>query len=106
MFEKQMEGLQKFVRTVSKEAKSVSSSLSESPYNSSGSERGGELSAALSSSDQSRILVSRAPRQVVSLWTCSKLCAFFFVAGIFVGYTLKRRVRRWASKILKRLKDD
>ncbi|KAH0650617.1 hypothetical protein KY285_030712 [Solanum tuberosum] len=44
-------------------------------------------------------------RQAVSLWTCSKLCAICFVAGIFVGYTLKRRVRRWASKFLKGLKD-
>lgn len=45
-------------------------------------------------------------RQVVSLWTCSKLCTFFFVAGVFVGYTLKRRVRSWASKLLRKLRDD
>lgn len=43
---------------------------------------------------------------MVSLWTCSKLCAVFFVAGVFAGYTLKRRVRRWASKLLRILKDD
>ncbi|XP_044463050.1 uncharacterized protein LOC123194009 [Mangifera indica] len=101
-----MEGLQNFVSKISKTAKSAASSLSDSPYNSSGIGRHGELSTALSSSDQNRLLVSRAPRQVVSLWTCSKLCTFFFVAGVVVGYTLKRRVRRWASKILKRLKDD
>jgi len=45
-------------------------------------------------------------RQMVSLWTCSKMCAIFFVAGIVVGYTLKKRVRRWAAKLLRRLKDD
>lgn len=42
----------------------------------------------------------------VSVWTCSKLCVAFFVAGVFVGYTLKRRVRRWASKLLRKIKDD
>ncbi|KAK6147561.1 hypothetical protein DH2020_018473 [Rehmannia glutinosa] len=44
--------------------------------------------------------------QSVPLWTCSKLCAICFVAGVIVGYTMKRRVRRWASKLLRRLKDD
>ncbi|KAL8488144.1 hypothetical protein ACS0TY_023975 [Phlomoides rotata] len=58
-----------------------------------------------SSSDASRALLLRPPSKSLSVWTCSKLCAFCFVAGIFVGYTLKRRVRRWASKLLKRLKD-
>ncbi|KAL8160919.1 hypothetical protein V2J09_012408 [Rumex salicifolius] len=52
------------------------------------------------------ILIAIPPRQGVSLWTCSKLCAFSFAVGIIVGYTLKRRVRKWASKVLKRLKDD
>lgn len=45
-------------------------------------------------------------RQVVSLWTCSKLCAISFVVGVVFGYTLKRRVQRWASNLLKRLKDN
>ncbi|KAJ8532084.1 hypothetical protein K7X08_012007 [Anisodus acutangulus] len=58
-----------------------------------------------SSADHSQLLLTRSPRQAVSLWTCSKLCAICFVAGIVVGYTLKRRVRRWASKLLKGLKD-
>ncbi|KAJ8543377.1 hypothetical protein K7X08_005900 [Anisodus acutangulus] len=62
-------------------------------------------SAAVSSADHSQLLLTRSPRLAVSLWTCSKLCAICFVAGIFVGYTLKRRVRRWASKLLKGLKD-
>ncbi|GAV70957.1 hypothetical protein CFOL_v3_14454 [Cephalotus follicularis] len=102
-----MEGLQKFVRNISKDPKSVS----ESPYFLSGGSSGGGVgvgvgtSAALSS-DQSRVLVTRASRKVVSLWTCSKLCAIFFAAGVVVGYTLKRRVKRWASKLLKGLKDD
>ncbi|CAK9159246.1 unnamed protein product [Ilex paraguariensis] len=56
--------------------------------------------------DQSRVLLTRQPRQVVSLWTCSKLCAICFVAGVVLGYTLKRRVRRWASRLLRRMKDD
>ncbi|KAL6974652.1 hypothetical protein U1Q18_028834 [Sarracenia purpurea var. burkii] len=58
------------------------------------------------SADQSGVLVTRNARQVVSLWTCSKLCAICFVTGVVVGFTLKRRVRRWASKLLKRIKDD
>lgn len=45
-------------------------------------------------------------RGVVSLWTCSKFCAIAFVAGIIVGYTLKQRVRRWANKLLKKIRDD
>ncbi|KAK4355770.1 hypothetical protein RND71_024741 [Anisodus tanguticus] len=61
--------------------------------------------ASVSSADHSQLLLSRSPRLAVPLWTCSKLCAICFVAGIFVGYTLKRRVRRWASRLLKGLKD-
>ncbi|XP_074280806.1 uncharacterized protein LOC141605806 [Silene latifolia] len=53
----------------------------------------------------SRVLITRPPRNLVSVWTCSKLCAVCFVAGVFVGYTLKRRVRRWVSGLLKKLKD-
>lgn len=45
-------------------------------------------------------------RQVVSIWTCSKLCAICFVTGVVVGYSLKRCVNRWVSKLLRRLKDD
>ncbi|KAJ4708847.1 Transmembrane protein [Melia azedarach] len=100
-----MEGLSKLVGAIPKDpsGSSTCSSSSHTPYNSTGGEEG--LSAALSS-DQSRVYISRSSRQVISLWTCSKLCTFFFVAGVFVGYTLKKRVRRWASKLLKRLKDD
>ncbi|CBI27763.3 unnamed protein product, partial [Vitis vinifera] len=90
-----MDGLQQLLRKASRDYQSASRSLSE---------RGGGVSAL--SSEQSGVLVTRAPRQAVSLWTCSKLCAVFFVAGVVVGYTLKRRVRRWASKLLRRLKDD
>ncbi|XP_065849893.1 uncharacterized protein [Euphorbia lathyris] len=99
-----MEDVQTFFRNISKDLKSVnsSSSSSETPYFTG---KGG-LTAALPSSDQSRILAARSTRQMVSLWNCSKLCAVFFVAGVVVGYTLKRRVRRWASKLLRRLKDD
>jgi len=104
-----MEGLQKLIRKVSKETKlgsSSSSPLSETPYLSGGRGGGGGVSAALSSSsDQSHVLVARAPRQV-SLWACSKLCAISFAVGVVFGYTLKRRVRRWASNLLKRLKDN
>ncbi|OAY54036.1 uncharacterized protein LOC110610803 [Manihot esculenta] len=97
-----MERVDKFFRNISKDLKSASSS-SESPYSFSGKEG---LATALSSSDQSRVLMTRPNRHMVSLWTCSKLCSIFFVAGVVVGYTLKTRVRRWASKLLKRLKDD
>lgn len=105
-----MEGLQKLIPKLSKETKlgsSISSPLSETPYLSGGRGGGGGVSAALSSSsDQPHVLVARAPRQVVSLWTCSKLCAISFVVGVVFGYTLKRRVQRWASNLLKRLKDN
>ncbi|KAK9275137.1 hypothetical protein L1049_022396 [Liquidambar formosana] len=104
-----MEELKKVFREVSKDAKlgsssSSSSSSSEGRFYGGGGGGGGGVSAL--SSDQSRVLATRAPRQVVSLWTCSKLCVICFVTGIVVGYTLKRRVRRWASRLLKRIKDD
>ncbi|XWS70119.1 hypothetical protein CRYUN_Cryun03dG0021800 [Craigia yunnanensis] len=105
-----MEGLQNWVRSFSKDTKPVSPSfLPEIPYNLRSGGGGGEpagASSALSSADSPRVLVSRPLKQVVSLWNCSKLCAICFVAGIVVGYTLKRHVRRWASRLLKRLKDD
>nr|KYP57805.1 hypothetical protein KK1_004084 [Cajanus cajan] len=41
--------------------------------------------------------------QAVSYWTCSKLCAICFVAGVVFGYSLRGRVKRWASKLLKKL---
>ncbi|KAK6941247.1 hypothetical protein RJ641_026624 [Dillenia turbinata] len=96
-----MEELQKAYFAISKvtETRGGSSSSSSSSSTVSG------FSSALSS-DQSRVLINRPPRQTVSLLTCSELCAFFFVAGVVVGFTLKRRVRRWASKLLRRLKDD
>ncbi|OMO86370.1 hypothetical protein COLO4_21218 [Corchorus olitorius] len=105
-----MEGLQNWVGSLSKDTKSGSSSFfPEIPKNLRGG--GGEggsigVSAALHSSHSSGALINRPARQVVSLWTCSKLCAICFAAGIVVGYTLKQRVRRWASKLLKRLRDD
>ncbi|XP_031392720.1 uncharacterized protein LOC116204666 isoform X2 [Punica granatum] len=100
-----MEGMQKFIRGVSKDVKFGNSGSSESSYLG-GEGRAVGVAAALSGPEPPGVLVTRNPRQSVSLWTCSKLCAFFFVAGIFVGYTLKRRVRRWASRLLKRMKDD
>ncbi|TYI71479.1 hypothetical protein E1A91_D08G298400v1 [Gossypium mustelinum] len=101
-----MEGLPNLVRSFPKDTKSGSPSFfPELPYNLRGGGGSGGAAGA-SSVDTARVLVSRPPRQVVSLWTCSKLCGFCFVAGIIVGYSLKRRVRLWASKLLKRLKDD
>ncbi|KAL7091923.1 hypothetical protein ACP275_12G133600 [Erythranthe tilingii] len=85
-----------FVSSLEK-AKSIDSSSATSSL--------GSSSSALST-DQSQLLLTRSSRKLVSLWTCSKLCGICFVAGIFVGYTLKRRVRRWVSKLLRRLKDD
>ncbi|XP_062091209.1 uncharacterized protein LOC133797346 [Humulus lupulus] len=94
-----MEGIQKMIRNVTKDSNLGSSSSFET------SRLGEGLSAALSS-DHSRVLVTRSSSRVVSLWTCSKLCAICFTVGVVVGYTLKRRVRNWASRLLKRLKDD
>ncbi|WVZ11221.1 hypothetical protein V8G54_015751 [Vigna mungo] len=75
-------------------------------------------------SDSSLLLVTRPPRHfslrlilslfqitlfhslkrnAVSYWTCSKLCAICFVAGMVFGYSLRGRVKRWASNILKKL---
>ncbi|KAB1203188.1 hypothetical protein CJ030_MR8G001880 [Morella rubra] len=103
-----MEGLKKLIPNISKETKLGSSSplLSEPPYLGAGGGGGGVSAALSSSSDQSHVLVTRAPRQAVSLWTCSKLCAVSFVVGVIFGYTLKRRVRGWVSKLLRRLKDE
>ncbi|CAL5375619.1 unnamed protein product [Camellia sinensis] len=94
-----MEGLQKAFRDFSQDPKLGF------PSSSSSSISGGGRTSALSA-DQSQVLVTRPPRQTVSLWTCSKLCAICFVAGVVLGFTLKRRVRRWASKLLRRIKDD
>ncbi|XP_057422404.1 uncharacterized protein LOC130716218 [Lotus japonicus] len=53
--------------------------------------------------DSSLVLATRPSRQALSYWTCSKLCAICFVAGVVFGYTLRGRVKRWASKILRKL---
>ncbi|KAK9989823.1 hypothetical protein SO802_030062 [Lithocarpus litseifolius] len=98
-----MEGFQKLIPKISKEIKNGS----DNPLLSAARGGGGGVSAALSSTDQSHVLATRPPpRQVVSLLTCSKLCAISFVVGVVFGFTLKRRVKRWASDILKRLKDN
>nr|XP_009618953.1 uncharacterized protein LOC104111057 [Nicotiana tomentosiformis] len=99
-----MEGLKGFFRSAMSQdgdsnLSSISAVLEKSSSKSSGSR-------SVSAADQSQLLLARPPRQLVSLWTCSKLCAICFIAGVFVGYTLKRRVRRWASKFLRRLKDE
>ncbi|XP_057767728.1 uncharacterized protein LOC130988006 [Salvia miltiorrhiza] len=108
-----MEGLQKAYSSVVSQAQesaakfsSYASSLEKAkPLNSSLSSSGTGSSVALSV-DHSGMSVTRSSRQFLSLWTCSKLCAGCFVAGVVIGYTLKRRVKRWASRILRRLKDD
>ncbi|XP_004287667.1 PREDICTED: uncharacterized protein LOC101305590 [Fragaria vesca subsp. vesca] len=104
-----MEGFQNWfgkikedLKAASEKVSSSSSSSSSASFKAPGSEEG--LSAVLS--DQSRIIVAKPVRGVVSLWTCSKFCAIAFVAGIIVGYTLKRRVKRWANKLLKKIRDD
>ncbi|XP_043721838.1 uncharacterized protein LOC122669206 [Telopea speciosissima] len=91
-----MEGLKQGLFSLSKD-KEPTSSISSSKR---------DFAGPTSSADQSGVLITRAPRQVVSLWTCTKLCAFGFAVGVIVGFTLKQRLRRWAAKILKRLKDD
>ncbi|KAM1155895.1 hypothetical protein FF1_026653 [Malus domestica] len=97
-----MEGLQKLIGKIPKDPPKLGSASASFDPN-----RGTEgLAAALSSSDQSRILLNRPARQLVSLWTCSKLCTICFVAGIVVGYKLKRHLRSWTSKLLKKIRDD
>ncbi|KAD4180552.1 hypothetical protein E3N88_29143 [Mikania micrantha] len=68
-----------------------------------------ETSIANLQSEASSVLVTRTPtftfRRSVSLLTCSKLCGVCFVAGIMVGFTLKRRLRRWAASLLSKIKD-
>ncbi|KAI7731093.1 hypothetical protein M8C21_028098 [Ambrosia artemisiifolia] len=68
------------------------------------SEQSGSL--LLPSSAPDLLLTSRAPRRAVSVLTCSKLCGVCFVAGIVVGFSLKRRLRKWAASLLRRIKDD
>ncbi|KAK3001917.1 hypothetical protein RJ639_021156 [Escallonia herrerae] len=96
--QKAMQGLQKAIGSaVSKDPKPASIT-SDSSLASAG--------PPAFSPDPSRLVLTRPPRNMVSLGTCSKVCAICFVAGVVVGYTLKRRVRRWASKLLRRIKDD
>ncbi|KAF3606378.1 hypothetical protein DY000_02045832 [Brassica cretica] len=103
-----MEGVEKFFSKMVIDAKSAasssSSSLSDFAENLIQEKRGGGGGNS-TSYDTSAVLVKRTPSGV-SAWTCSKLCAVFFVAGVFVGYTLKRRVRSWASKLLRKIRDD
>ncbi|CAN7021517.1 hypothetical protein IGI04_022575 [Brassica rapa subsp. trilocularis] len=109
-----MEGVEKFFSKMVIDAKSAdsssSSSLSDFAENLIQEKRaagggGGGGGGNSTSYDTSAVLVKRTPSGV-SAWTCSKLCAVFFVAGVFVGYTLKRRVRSWASKLLRKIRDD
>ncbi|CAH8381244.1 unnamed protein product [Eruca vesicaria subsp. sativa] len=105
-----MEGVEKFFSKMVIDAKSAasssSSSLSDFAENLIQEKRiGGSGGGNSTTYESSGILVNRPPSGV-SAWTCSKLCAVFFVAGVFVGYTLKRRVRSWASKLLRKIRDD
>ena len=87
-----MEELQKWIPKISKEAKigsSSSSPLSESPFLSGTRGGGGGVSAALSSSNQSHVLVTRAPRYfhyyTLSLFLfLSDLVYFVNVVFIFI----------------------
>ncbi|XP_044974708.1 uncharacterized protein LOC123442664 [Hordeum vulgare subsp. vulgare] len=82
----------------------------------SGSSAVGRLQAAAqdaaNSSSSSRsafsdqLLVPREAGRMVSLSACAKFGALSFVVGVVVGFTLNKRLRRWAAKLLKRIKDD
>ncbi|KAG2595712.1 uncharacterized protein LOC120706009 [Panicum virgatum] len=63
-------------------------------------------SAAAFSEQAQQVLVPRAAGRVVSLATCTKVSAISFAVGVVVGFTLKKRLRRWAARLLKRIKDD
>ncbi|KAI5004683.1 hypothetical protein ZWY2020_031926 [Hordeum vulgare] len=71
----------------------------------------GRLQAAANSSSRSanfsdQLLVPREAGRMVSLSACTKFGAVSFVVGVVVGFTLNKRLRRWAAKLLKRIKDD
>ncbi|XP_027176163.1 uncharacterized protein LOC113775466 [Coffea eugenioides] len=111
-----MEGFQKSVRTAMSQSKDSSDDLAtalSSTFEKAKASFNNFSAAATTATpsnsipaDPPQLLLTRQSGKVVSLLTCSKLCAVFFVAGVFVGYTLKRRVRRWASKLLRGLKDE
>ncbi|KAF7027691.1 hypothetical protein CFC21_039714 [Triticum aestivum] len=61
-------------------------------------------SATAAFSDQ--LLLPREAGRMVSLSACTKFGAVSFVVGVMVGFTLNKRLRRWAAKLLKRIKDD
>ncbi|XP_006643751.1 uncharacterized protein LOC102714864 [Oryza brachyantha] len=63
-------------------------------------------SAAAFSEQADLVLMPRAAGRVVSLSTCTKISAVSFAVGVVVGFTLKKRLRRWAARLLKRIKDD
>ncbi|GJN37498.1 hypothetical protein PR202_gb26465 [Eleusine coracana subsp. coracana] len=63
-------------------------------------------SAGAFSDQAQQLLVPRAAGRVVSLSTCTKVSAITFAVGVVVGFMLKKRLRRWAAKLLKRIKDD
>ncbi|EPS58608.1 hypothetical protein M569_16204 [Genlisea aurea] len=106
-----MEDLQKAYRVVVATAQESTAKLGSLTASSLEKAKSSNTSWSSSSSPSTgyadpTLLVARSPRQSVSVWTCSKLCAVFFVAGVFAGYTLKRRVNRWVSKLLRKLRDD
>uniref|UniRef100_A0A8R7TR55 Uncharacterized protein n=1 Tax=Triticum urartu TaxID=4572 RepID=A0A8R7TR55_TRIUA len=55
-------------------------------------------------SDQ--LLLPREAGRMVSLSACAKFGAVSNVVGVVVGFMLNKRLRRWAAKLLKRIKDD
>ncbi|XP_037411346.1 uncharacterized protein LOC119274732 [Triticum dicoccoides] len=67
-------------------------------------------SSSSSSSSRSafsdQLLLPREAGRMVSLSACAKFGAVSFVVGVVVGFTLNKRLRRWAAKLLKRIKDD
>ncbi|CAL0304824.1 unnamed protein product [Lupinus luteus] len=103
-----MDTVRKAVSKVSVSTSNKSSSSSSSLDLNGGTGQSIGISAALASpnSPSSIVLATRPSSHVLSYWACSKLCAIFFIGGVAFGYTLRGRVRRWASNILKRLRDN
>ncbi|XP_054807541.1 uncharacterized protein LOC129309832 [Prosopis cineraria] len=99
-----MEGFRNVVRRSSGERSSSVPSRVES-LNANGGGAGESVAVSSAASPSSLSLATRPASRSVSWLTCSKLCAICFVAGVVFGYTLKRRVRRLASKLLKYLKE-
>ncbi|BBN05226.1 hypothetical protein MPTK1_3g11380 [Marchantia polymorpha subsp. ruderalis] len=50
-------------------------------------------------------LSAKLSKYVVTPYTCTKIAVASFVVGVFVGFRLKKSIRRMAEQLLKKLRD-